>query len=97
MFELEDLVKALKKEKCSDLLVIRVDPQLAYVDHLVVATCRTPRHLRAVAEFVKKLYKLKMDRSAGDVVPKLEGLEGKSEWIAMDLGKIRDSWWLLQC
>lgn len=41
--------------------------------------------MKAMAEFVRKMYKVKMDK--GDIIPKIEGKKS-DEWMAMDLGNI---------
>lgn len=41
--------------------------------------------MKAIAEFVRKMYKTK--RNKGDVIPKIEG-KNSEEWMAMDLGNI---------
>lgn len=50
-----------------------------------MVTGRTYRHRRAMAQFVRKMFKLK--RQTGDILPKIEG-ELSKEWMAMDLGKV---------
>ena len=76
---------ALKAENCKDLLAIKVSPDLLYVDHMVIVTCRSSRHVQAVGVFIRKLVKLKMDKNL-DTVPRLEGWKTNSNWIAVDLG-----------
>ncbi len=55
MFEVEELVSLLRKENCRDLVTLRVDPERSYVDYLVVVTCRSPRHMVGLAEYVNKV------------------------------------------
>lgn len=52
---------------------------------MVVITARSHRHMIAMAEFVRKMYKLKCNKR--DRIPKIEG-KNSTEWIAMDLGNI---------
>lgn len=85
MFDIEDLVRLLRLENCLDICVIAVPPDLEYVDYMVVVTCMSRRHLKAVAAHVKKSFKARMDKK--DVVPEVEGLKKDTAWIAMDLGK----------
>lgn len=40
--------------------------------------------MKAIAQFVRIIYKKKMEKS--DVIPKLEG-ENSKDWMALDLGK----------
>ena len=70
VFEVEDLVAALRLEKCSDIWVIEVPARLNLYEHMVLASCRSRRHLRAASENVRKVYKLK--REEGDTVPSPE-------------------------
>lgn len=59
--------------------------ELKYVDYLCVITAKSPRHMKSIAEFVRKLFKLKHGKR--DVLPKIEG-KNSEEWMAMDLGNI---------
>jgi ribosome silencing factor RsfS/YbeB/iojap len=81
----EDLVELLRRENAIDLCVIKVSPQMAYVDYMVIATGSTYRHMLGVSSFVRKVYKLK--RHKNDPIPKIEG-ENCTNWMAMDLGNI---------
>ena len=82
MFDIESLVDVLRREKCQDLCVIAVPKEYNYVEYFVVGTAKSPRHLKALAEFVLKVYKRKMNKS--DQVPEKEG---KDHWIAIDLSE----------
>jgi len=59
-------------------------PDTKYVDYIVVVTGKSKRHMTAVAEFIRKLYKRK--RYPHDVIPRIEG-EMSSDWMALDLGR----------
>lgn len=85
VFDIEDLVEVLKRDNAIDIFVSEVPSHLKYVDYICVITARSPRHMKAIAEFVRKMYKAK--RSEKDLVPKLEG-KGSTEWVALDLGNI---------
>lgn len=52
---------------------------------MVVITARSHRHMKAMAEFVRKMFKVKM--GTGDLIPRIEG-KNSDEWMAMDLGNI---------
>lgn len=41
--------------------------------------------MKAIAEFVRKMYKLK--RAHDDSIPRLEG-KGSDDWVALDMGNI---------
>lgn len=85
VFEIEDLVEVLRRDNVDDIFVCKVPEQLKYVDYLCVITGRSTRHMKAIIEFVLKLYKLKC--SEKDRMPRVEG-KSSSEWIALDLGNI---------
>lgn len=86
VYDIEDLVAVLKRDNAIDIFVCTVPKHLKYVDYMVVITARSYRHMKAMAEFVKKMYKVKMNQKT-DLVPKIEG-KNSDEWMAMDLGNI---------
>lgn len=75
----------LRKESAEDIFVCSVPKDLKYVDHMVICSGRSYRHMLATAEFVRRVFKMK--RQKGDVLPKIEG-EKSRDWMAMDLGNI---------
>lgn len=75
----------LKRDNAQDIFVCRVPKKLKYVDYIVVTHGRSFKHMEAMAEFVRKMYKMKKGKS--DVFPKIEGA-GSEDWMAMDLGNI---------
>lgn len=83
VFDIEDLVELLRKDKAQNIFVTKVPKELGYVDYLVVVTGRSPRHMTALATFVRKAYKLK--RHETDLIPKIEGAKS-NDWMALDLG-----------
>ncbi|CAD7003598.1 uncharacterized protein K12H4.2 [Ceratitis capitata] len=85
VFDIEDLVEVLRKESAEDIFVCSVPKDLKYVDYMVVCSGRSYRHMLAVAEFVRRIYKIK--RNKGEVLPKIEG-EKSRKWMALDLGNI---------
>ena len=85
VFEIEELVDLLQRENCRDICVLRVDPSLGYVDHMVVVTCTSARHIAGLAEFVNKVFKRKTGHVEG---LRLEGRKSPMEgWIAVDMGE----------
>lgn len=68
-----------------DIFVCEVPEHLKYVDYMCVVTVRSPRHMKAIALFVREMYKLKRDET--DLFPRLEG-KGSEDWVALDLGNI---------
>lgn len=83
VFEIDDLVEVLLKDNAQNLFVCSVPKELKYVDYICVVTGRSYRHRKAMAQFVRKMFKLKMNNT--DVIPKIEG-EGSKDWMALDLG-----------
>ncbi|ESO06993.1 hypothetical protein HELRODRAFT_171028 [Helobdella robusta] len=72
VFDIEDLRKLLEDERALDVICIPVPPQCRYCDYLVILTGKSYRHLRAMAEKIKKLFKTK--RSSHD--PESVNIEG---------------------
>ncbi|XP_030385448.1 mitochondrial assembly of ribosomal large subunit protein 1 [Scaptodrosophila lebanonensis] len=85
VFDVEDLVELLRKEHVDDIFVCYVPEDLKYVDHMVVCSARSYRHMLATAEFVRRMFKIK--RNKNDILPRIEG-EKSRDWMAMDLGNI---------
>lgn len=83
VFDIEELVDILRRENAHNIVVIAVPPEYQYVDHIVVVSGRSRKHLLAMAEFIKKLYKRKKDER--DYFPVIEGKEA-NDWMAIDLG-----------
>lgn len=57
--------------------------ELSYADYIVIVTGRSNKHMKALASFVRKVYKLKKHKT--DIFVKIEGKNSK-DWIALDLG-----------
>lgn len=85
VFDIEDLVAVLKRDNAQEIFVCKVPKELKYVDYMVVITARSYRHMKAISEFVRKMYKLK--RHNKEQIPKIEG-KNSDEWMALDLGNI---------
>ena len=58
VFDVEDLVDVLRVEKCADIVALSIDPKLGYVDYMVIATCKSKRHLRSRLAHCFNLYYL---------------------------------------
>ncbi|CAG4968460.1 unnamed protein product [Colias eurytheme] len=85
VFDIEDLVELLQRENSKDIFVATVPKEINYVEYICVVSARSKRHIQALAEFVRKVYKRKCNKS--DHIPRLEG-KNSDEWIALDLGNI---------
>lgn len=87
MFELEELVQLLEEERAFDTCVISIPKEKMYADYLVLATARSQKHLKAVATFIRHVFKRKHLKPT-DVIPALEGGKATKDWAALDLGNI---------
>lgn len=85
VYDIEDLILVLEKDNAKNIFVASVPKEYAYVDYIVIVTGKSQKHMIALAEYVRKIYKLKMHKK--DVIPKIEGAKSK-DWIALDLGNI---------
>lgn len=78
-------MEVLRKDNAKNIFVCRVSPELKYVDYVCVVSARSVRHMKAIAEFVRKMYKVK--RLPNESVPRIEG-QDSNDWVAIDLGNI---------
>lgn len=85
VFEIEDLVSLLQKDNVKNIFVASMASELSYADYIVIVTGRSNKHMKALASFVRKVYKLKKYKT--DILVKIEGKNSK-DWIALDLGNI---------
>jgi len=53
VFDLEELITVLNEENARDVCAISVPSELRYVDYLVIATGRSTRHIKAMAEYIR--------------------------------------------
>lgn len=79
------MIAILRRDNAENIFVCTIPKELKYVDYMVVVTARSHRHMKATAEFVRKMFKTK--RGKGEKIPKIEG-KNSDEWLAMDLGNI---------
>ncbi|XP_045784241.1 uncharacterized protein LOC123880243 [Maniola jurtina] len=85
VFEIEELVDLLQRENSKDIFVASVPKDINYVEFMCIVSARSKRHILALAEFVRKVYKKKCYKS--DRIPRIEGKDS-DEWMALDLGNI---------
>ncbi|CAG9567361.1 unnamed protein product [Danaus chrysippus] len=85
VYEIEDLVELLQRENSKDIFVATVPEDIHFVQHICVVSARSKRHILALAEFIRKVYKKKCFKS--DPIPRIEGKDS-DEWVALDLGNI---------
>ncbi|MDX8396078.1 MAG: ribosome silencing factor [Mariprofundaceae bacterium] len=75
------VVDAVEDKKAQDVLVLNVKGRCAFADRFVLATGRTSRQLKALAQSVS------VAAHEFDMPAKVEGLEGM-EWVLVDLGDV---------
>ncbi|XP_053674081.1 mitochondrial assembly of ribosomal large subunit protein 1 [Anopheles nili] len=85
VYEINELVTVLRLQSAINIFVCSVPKEIKYVDYMCIVSGRSVRHMRGIAEFVRKVYKMK--RLPTDIIPKIEG-ETSSDWMALDLGNI---------
>ncbi|XP_026757300.1 uncharacterized protein LOC113516986 [Galleria mellonella] len=85
VFDIEELVSLLQRENSKDIFVVTVPQDIRYVSYICIVSGRSKRHIQALAEFVRKVYKKKCNKN--DPIPRIEG-KGSVEWMALDLGNI---------
>lgn len=79
------MVDVLNGDNAKNICVLAIPAELKYVDYFCVVTGKSYRHMIAMSEFVRKMYKVK--KGGKDLFAKIEGKSSK-DWIAMDLGNI---------
>ncbi|BES89411.1 DUF143 [Nesidiocoris tenuis] len=80
----EEVVDLIKNNRGKDVVVLKIPPELKYVDYLIITTCKSRRHIQGLGEIIRKHAKVRLNDMRK--VPKLEGSE--SEWIALDFGNM---------
>jgi ribosome-associated protein len=75
------VVEAVEDKKAQDILVLDVRGRCSFTDRFVVATGRTDRQLKALAQSVVET------AHQNGLTAKIEGLEA-TEWLLIDLGDI---------
>lgn len=82
VFDLDQMVYALEKEKIKDIAVIKIPDDVLMNKCFVIGSARSPKHLASVFEYIAKLYKFK--KSPQDKFPHYEGTSSKS-WKIIDM------------
>ncbi|GFU01501.1 hypothetical protein NPIL_233071 [Nephila pilipes] len=85
VYDVHELVELLRRENLANITVISIPKELHYTDFLVLATAKSPRHSKAVVEYVLKVYKMKKHKKDPFIV--VDG-EKTSNWKALDMGNI---------
>ena len=95
-FEPEELVDLLLKAKGADVVTIPVREKCGWADHFVVATARSPRHIRALAGAVLHAVKQRVRFVVGTSLrPSIEGADSVEtgeacvdHWMLVDAGSV---------
>lgn len=82
VFDLDQMVYALEKEKIQDIAVIKIPEDVLVNKCFVIGSAKSHKHLASVFEYIIKLYKLK--KSPKDKYPHYEGVNSKS-WKIIDM------------
>ena len=53
VYDIEDLVKVLESCRARDIVVIKIPDELDYAHYMVIVTCLSLRHIKAVAHDVR--------------------------------------------
>jgi len=77
----DELVEALEDKKAQDVLVIDVRGRCDFTDRFIIASGRSDRQLKALAQAASTV------AHRYDLVAKVEGLEAM-EWLIVDLGDV---------
>ncbi len=75
------VVEAIEDKKAQDVVVMDVQGECAFADRFVLATGRTDRQLKAIAQAVASV------AHANGLPAKIEGLDAM-EWLLVDLGDV---------
>lgn len=86
LFELEELKMVLKQENIRDLLFLSL-PANHIAGYMVIGSGSSARHVRSTADLIYRILKYKR-RGSLLGIPRVEGLDGSGEWIAIHLGNI---------
>ena len=87
VFDVEELTDLLREERAGDVCVIKIPKEMDYADHMILVTAKSPKHMFALATFVRRRFKHKRLK-ATDILPRIEGTEKSEDWVALDLGNI---------
>lgn len=82
VFDIDQMVYALKKEKIKDIAVVKIPEDIHINKCFVIGSARSTKHLESVYEYITKLYKLK--KSEEDKFPHYEG-KNSTNWKIMDM------------
>ncbi|CAJ0966204.1 unnamed protein product [Ranitomeya imitator] len=93
-FNIKVLVNLLRQENGKDLCVIRVPPEMKYVDYFVVVGGTSTRHLQAMAQYIVKMVKTlsAVNAATERLLSLYKFLKGENEPHVCLEGKDTDDW-----
>lgn len=77
----DELIQALEDRKCIDPVVLDVRGRSMVTDRFIIATARSDRHLKGLADAVSEV------AHRFDLPAAIEGLKAM-EWLVIDLGDV---------
>ncbi|KAF8563566.1 hypothetical protein P879_08943 [Paragonimus westermani] len=86
LFQLDELYKLLKQENIRDLVFMKL-PVNHISEVMIIGSGVSRTHVRSTATLVYKILKYKR-RNSSMGLPRVEGLDGSCEWIAINMGNI---------
>lgn len=76
-----EVIEAIEDKKGQDIVTLNVQGRCNFADRFILATGRTDRQLKALANAVRTV------GHSNDLTARVDGLEGL-EWLVVDLGDV---------
>jgi len=76
-----EVIEAIEDKKGMDIITLNVQGRCNFADQFILATGRTDRQLKALANGVREV------GHANELTARVDGLEGL-EWLVVDLGDV---------
>nr|XP_039267042.1 uncharacterized protein K12H4.2-like [Styela clava] len=86
VLDLDEVIQFLNEEGSLDIVVIEVPKKMCYVDHFIICTATSARHVASIAEMANKLYKSK--RRGKQPFTLIEGKRISDDWQCIDMGNM---------
>ncbi|CAH8593313.1 Mitochondrial assembly of ribosomal large subunit protein 1, variant 2 [Schistosoma haematobium] len=86
LFDIPELVEALKRENIRDIVCLNVDRNFL-APYMVIGNGVSKRHIQNTVVHIHKLLKYKL-RNTSIPIPLFQGIDGSCEWIAVDMSTI---------
>jgi len=85
VFDLDEIVEVLRREKAKDVCSIEMPQEMSYADYIVLCTPMGSRHSNAICETIYTLYKKKRSKSDPQAIVRPQK---NVDWAVCDLGNI---------